>query len=420
MRAALCLAILTSVLRSQSLEDQISKIAKDLQSRLVECRRDIHMHPELSNNEVRTGKLVTEKLRALGLEEVKPNIAGNGVTALIKGGKPGPVVAWRADMDALPIDESNFPAPYKSTVKGVKHACGHDAHTTIALGIAETLNQVKDQLPGTVKFVFQPAEEGVPNVPEYGARLMIKEGVLENPKPQAIFAFHVASSVPVGKIAYTDNAASSASSTVNITIKGKRAHGAYPYQGIDAVAIASQCVLALQTIHSRRIDTKEPSVLTLGTIHGGDRRNVIAESIQITGTLRTFSETITDQYEKQIRQTLKGCTSGMGGSFDFNLKRGNIPMLNSPELNKAAIPVIEKVLGPNTTLAQGPGLFGEDFSAYQRVVPGSMFFLGTANVAKGITASVHTAEFDIDEDALSIGVNTGSKILLDYLIRNSK
>jgi amidohydrolase len=185
-------------------------------------------------------------------------------------------------------------------------------------------------------------------------------------------------------------------------------------------ANASQCILALQTIHSRRVDTKEPSVLTLGTINGGDRRNVIAETINITGTLRTFSEAITDQYEKQIRQTLEGCTSAMGATFDFNLKRGNIPMLNSPALNQAAIPVIEKALGPNTVIAQGPGLFGEDFSAFQRVIPGSMFFLGTANPAKGITAGVHTAEFDIDEDALSIGVNTGSRILLDYLTRNAK
>jgi len=420
MRAVLCLALCAATLPAQTLEDQIAKIAKDLQPRLVECRRDIHMHPELSNQEVRTGKLITEKLRALGLEDIKSNIAGNGVTAILKGGKPGPIVGWRADMDALPIDETNFNVPYKSTVKGVKHACGHDAHTTIALGIAETLNQVKAQIPGTIKFLFQPAEEGVAGVADYGAKLMIKQGALENPRPEAIFAFHVAGNVPVGKIAYTDNAASSASSTVNITFKGKRAHGAYPYQGIDAVAVASQCILALQTIHSRRIDTADPSVLTLGTIHGGDRRNVIAESIAVTGTLRTFSEAVTDKYETLIKQTLDGCTSAMSATYDFNLKRGNIPMLNSPALNQAAIPVIEKILGPKSAIASTPGMFSEDFSAYQRVIPGSMFFLGTANAAKGITAGVHTAEFDIDEDALSIGVNTGSRILLDYLTRNAK
>ncbi len=420
MRALLFFAALATILPAQTLDDKIAQIAKSLQPLLVECRRDIHMHPELSNNEVRTGKLIVEKLRALGLEDIKPNIAGNGVTALLKGAKPGPVVAWRADMDALPIDESTFAAPYKSTVKGVKHACGHDAHTTISLGIAETLNQLKSEIPGTIKFIFQPAEEGVSGVTDYGARLMIKEGALENPKPNAIFAFHVASNVPTGKIAYTDNAASSASTGINITFKGRRAHGAYPYQGIDAVAVASQCILALQTIHSRRIDTVNPSVFTLGTIHGGDRRNVIAETISLTGTLRTFSESITDQYEKMIRQTLDGCTSAMNASYELGFKRGNLPMLNSPALNKAALPVIDKALGPNAALSQGPGLYGEDFSAYQRVIPGTMFFLGISNPAKGITAGLHTAEFDIDEDALSIGVHAGSKILLDYLTRNAQ
>jgi len=420
MRAVCLLAILAATVPAQTLDDQIAQIAKSLQPLLVECRRDIHMHPELSNNEVRTGKLIVEKLRALGLEDIKPNVAGNGVTALIKGAKPGPVVAWRADMDALPIDESSFNAPYKSTVKGVKHACGHDAHTTIGLGIAETLNQLKSEIPGTIKFIFQPAEEGVAGVTDYGARLMIKEGALENPKPNAIFAFHVASNVPVGKIAYTDNAASSASTGINITFKGRRAHGAYPYQGIDAVAVASQCILALQTIHSRRIDTVNPSVFTLGTIHGGDRRNVIAENVTLTGTLRTFSEAITDQYEAMIKQTLNGCTSAMNASYVLDFKRGNLPMLNSPALNKAAAAVIEKNLGTNSALAQPPGLFGEDFSAYQRVIPGTMLFLGIANPAKGITAGLHTAEFDIDEDALSIGVHAGSKILLNYLTGNAK
>ena len=420
MRSVLCFLCCAVFVAAQSLEDQIAKIAKDLQPRLVECRRDIHMHPELSNQEVRTGKLITERLRALGLNDIKPNIAGHGVTALIKGGKPGPTVAWRADMDALPIDESDFNAPYKSTVKGVKHACGHDAHTTIALGIAETLNRVKDQLPGTVKFLFQPAEEGVAGVPDYGARLMIKEGALENPKPDAIYAFHVTNGAPTGKLNYTDNAASAAGASIAITFKGKRAHGAYPYQGIDAVAVASQCILALQTIHSRRIDPANASVFSLGTIHGGDRRNVIAETVSLTGTVRTFSEDVTNQYEALIKQTLDGCTSAMNASYELTFKRGNLPMLNNPALNKSAIAALERTLGPNTVTATAPGLFGEDFSAYQRVIPGAMLMLGIANPAKGITAGVHTAEFDIDEDALSIGVNAGSQILLEYLIRNAK
>ncbi len=420
MRAVLCLVLLVPIAFAQSLEERITSISKSMQARLVECRRDIHMHPELSNQEVRTGKLIAERLRTLGLDDVKTNIAGNGVTAVLKGGKPGPVVAWRADMDALPIDESSFDVPYKSTVKGVKHACGHDAHTTIGLGIAEALSQVRSELPGSVKFVFQPAEEGVQNAEEWGAKLMIKQGALENPAPAAIYAFHVAPNLPVGKIGYTDNAASSSSASIRISFKGKRAHGAYPYQGIDAVAVASQCILALQTIHSRRIDTLDPSVFTLGTIQGGERRNVIAENVTVAGSVRTLSDKVLDDYETKIKQTLDGCTSAMGAAYTLDYKRFYPAMMNSPALNSAAVPVIEGVLGAKNALQIGPGLFGEDFSFYQRVVPGVMFMLGVGNAAKGITAPVHTANFDLDEDALSIGVNTGARILVDYLIRNAK
>lgn len=409
-----------ALLPAQSLDDQIAAIAMKMQSRLVECRRDIHMHPELSNQEVRTGKLVAERLRALGMDEVRTNVAGNGVVALLKGGKPGPTVAWRADMDALPIDESGMDIAYKSTVKGVKHACGHDAHTTIALGIAEALLQIRDQIPGSVKFLFQPAEEGGGAGPDAGAKLMIKEGALENPKPSAIFAFHVAGNLPIGTISYTDNAASASSAGVSIHFKGKRAHGAYPYQGIDAVAVASQCIVALQTIHSRRVDTLDPSVFSLGTIKGGDRRNVIAESVTVTGTVRTFSDKVMDEYEAKIRQTLDGCTTAMAAAYDLDYKRGYPAMRNDPALNKAALPVLQRILGAANAKQQGPGMFGEDFSLYQRAIPGTMFILGTSNPAKGISAGVHTAEFDIDEDVLSLGVRTGASILLDYLNRNAK
>lgn len=417
MKAASLLALLALPLAAQTLEERIAAIAKQIEPTLIECRRDLHMHPELSNQEVRTGKFVAERLRALGFDEVKPNVAGHGVVALLKGGKPGPVVAWRADMDALPIDESNFNVPYKSTVKGVKHACGHDAHTAMGLGIAETLMKIKADLPGTVKFLFQPAEEGVAGVTDYGARLMIKEGVLDNPKPQSIFAFHVSSMLNAGEIGYTDDAASSFSGTVTITIKGKRSHGAYPYQGIDAVAVASQCILALQTIHSRRIDSTKPSVLSLGTIHGGDRRNVIAEQVKVVGTLRTFSDEVADEYEAKIKQTLDGCTEGMGAGYEFALKRGNSPMMNSAALNRFGEPVLEAVLGAGKVKRLAPGLFGEDFSQYQKLIPGTMFFLGVANQAKGITAPVHTAEFDLDESSLAIGVRAGASLLVNYLTK---
>ncbi len=412
--------MLVALLPAQSLEDQIAAIASKMQSRLVECRRDIHMHPELSNQEVRTGKLVAERLRALGMDEVRSNVAGNGVVAVLRGGKPGTTVAWRADMDALPIDESSMDVVYKSTVKGVKHACGHDAHTTIGLGIAEALLQIREQIPGTVKFLFQPAEEGSGGAAIAGAKLMIQEGALENPAPAAIFAFHVAGNLPIGTINYTDNAASAAGATVRIHFKGKRAHGAYPYQGIDAVAVASQCIIALQTIHSRRIDTLDPSVFSLGTIQGGDRRNVIAEAVNVTGTVRTFSDKVMDEYEAKIRQTLEGCTTAMGATYELGFRRGNLAMINNPALNQAALPVLQKILGAAHVKQQGAGMFSEDFSLYQRAIPGTMFALGVSNPAKGITANVHTAEFDIDEDALSLGVRAGASIVLDYLNRNAK
>ncbi len=420
MKAASLLAVAAAALQAQSLEERIAVIAKQIEPTVIECRRDLHMHPELSNQEVRTGKFVAERLRALGLDDVKPNVAGHGVVALLKGGKPGPVVAWRADMDALPIDESNFNVPYKSTVKGVKHACGHDAHTAMGLGIAETLMKVKAEVPGTVKFLFQPAEEGVAGVADYGARLMIKEGVLESPKPEAIFAFHVSSVLNAGEIGYTDDAASSFSGGVSITFKGKRAHGAYPYQGIDAVAVASQCILALQTIHSRRVDATKPSVLSLGTIHGGDRRNVIAEQVKVTGTLRTFSDEVADEYETKIKQTLDGCTQGMGASYEFELKRGNSPMMNSPALNRFGQPVLEAVMGAGKVKRLAPGLFGEDFSQYQKAIPGTMFFLGIANPAKGITGALHTADFDLDESAMAPGVRAGASLLVNYLMKGAQ
>jgi amidohydrolase len=373
------------------------------------------MHPELSNQEERTGRVVAERLRALGLEEIKTGWAGHGVTALLRGGKPGPVVAWRADMDALPIDESDQSMSYRSRTKGVKHACGHDAHMAIALGVAEALVKVKSDLPGTVKFVFQPAEEGVPGVAAWGAKRMIAEGALDNPKPAAIFAYHVGGMLEVGTIGVAEEAMSSAVAPVEIEIKGKRAHGAYPYQGIDAVAVASQCVLALQTIHSRQINAVDPSVFTLGTIKGGERRNVLAETVRLTGGVRAYSDAAIDLYEAKIRRTLDGCTGAMGATYAMTMQRDYSPVMNSPTLNAQARPVLEKVFGANHISALRPGMWGEDFSLYQRLMPGIMLLLGTGNKSKGITAGLHTKDFDIDEAALVLGVEAGARMLVRYL-----
>ncbi len=398
----------------------ISRLTEQMTPWLVECRRDLHMHPELSNQEERTGKLIVERLRALGYTEIRSGVAGHGVVAVLRGGKPGPVVAWRADMDALPIDESSFDVPYKSTVKGVKHACGHDAHTSIALGLAELMMKMKADVPGTVVFLFQPAEEGGLKAPIWGARLMIQEGALSNPRPAAIFALHVTTTQPVGTVSYAENAASAASDKAVITIIGKRAHGAYPYQGVDAVAVASQCISALQAIRSRRIAPQQAALFSIGTIHGGDRRNVIAERVSLEGTVRTFDADVRKSYANMIRQTLDGCTSAMGASYELDYREGYASMQNDPALLRQALPGLGRLLGNGKVLAEPPIMASEDFSYFQREVNGVMFWLGVRNEAKGIVAPVHTAQFDIDEDALGVGVKVGATVMMDYLERNAK
>lgn len=420
MKAVWCFGIFVLSGWAQTREARVAELVSAMRERLVECRRDLHMHPELSNHEVRTGKMIAERLRAAGYTDIKTNVAGNGVVAVIVGAKPGPVIAWRADMDALPIDESAMAMPYKSTVKGVKHACGHDAHVTIALGMAEALMKMRAELPGTVKFIFQPAEEGAQDAAVWGAKLMIAEGVMKNPAPEAIFAFHMSAGLEVGKLAWTENAASAASDTVNIKIIGKRSHGAYPYQGIDAVAVASQCILALQTIHSRRIDTSDPSVLSLGTIHGGDRRNIIAETVEMTGTVRTYSEKTQNDYERFMKQTLEGCTGGMGATYTLDYRRGYPSMQNDPALARRVLPAIERVVGAANVATRGPGMTGEDFSYFQNLIPGVMFGLGASNTAKGISGGGHTAEFDIDEESLVVGVRSGVGIVFEYLDKGAK
>ncbi|MBA2732107.1 MAG: amidohydrolase, partial [Acidobacteria bacterium] len=260
-------------------ERRIAQAAETLRPQLIAQRRDFHMHPELSNREERTSRIVAERLRALGLTDVKTGVGKYGVTALLVGAKPGATIAVRADMDALPIQEVND-VPYKSQVAGVKHACGHDAHTTVGLGVAEVLSKMRGEISGTIKFIFQPAEEGAPAGEEGGAKLMIKEGAMDNPRPSAIFGLHTLPSIEAGQIAYHSGAAMAASDRFFITIKGKSSHGAQPHTGVDAVVIAAESVMALQTIHSRRIDPQEALVITIGQIQGGRRYNIIADEVK--------------------------------------------------------------------------------------------------------------------------------------------
>lgn len=401
-------------LDSSPREQQIAKAAESLRSQLVAQRRDFHMHPELSNREERTSRIVAERLRALGLEDVKTGVGKYGVTALLKGTKPGPVVAVRADMDALPIQEVND-VPYKSQVPNVKHACGHDAHTTIELGVAEILSRMRGEIKGTIKFIFQPAEEGAPAGEEGGAALMIKEGALENPRPQAIFGLHVMPVVEVGQIIYNSGPAMASSDHFVITIHGKKVHGAYPHDGVDAVVVAAECVTALQTIRSRRIDTTEPLVITVGIIQGGNRFNIIADEVKLEGTVRTLSEEVRKRAQSLMRETLDGITKAYGATFDMEYAEGAAVTYNEPSLVEETLPTIRRIVGDQNVVTRKPQMGAEDFSYFQKVVPGFYYFLGVGNRARGITAQIHTPEFDLDEESLVIGVKVMSNILLDYL-----
>ncbi|PYJ07526.1 MAG: amidohydrolase, partial [Verrucomicrobia bacterium] len=396
---------------------QVARAAEALRPRLIATRRDLHQHPELSNREERTAHVVAEHLRALGLEEIKTNVAHHGVVALLKGAQPGPVVAVRADMDALPINET-IDVPYKSLVPGVKHACGHDAHTTVALGTAEVLRQLRDQLHGTVKFLFQPAEEGAPDGEEGGAALMIKEGALDNPRPLAIFGLHCTPEVEAGRIGYRAGPAQASADGFSITIRGKMVHAATPHKGIDTIVVAAECITALQSIKSRRIDSFEPIIITIGTIHGGTRQNILADEVKMEGTVRTLSEEVRNRVEQLMRDTLAGVTAAYGATFDFQYLRGTMVVYNDPKLVGEALPSIRRAVGQTNVFEVPKRMGAEDFCFYQQVVPGFFLRLGSGSKAKGITAEGHTPEFDIDEECLVTGVKVMSTVVLDFLDRH--
>lgn len=424
----LLLALLTPILPQSSLsnharvdsarDQRIAQAAENLRPQLIAQRRDFHMHPELSNREERTSRIVAERLRALGLEDVKTGVGKYGVTALLKGGKPGAVVAVRADMDALPLQETND-VPYKSQVAGVKHACGHDAHTTVGLGVAEVLSKMRGEISGTIKFIFQPAEEGAPAGEEGGARLMVKEGAMENPRPSAIFGLHTLPSIEAGQIAYHSGPAMASSDRFFITIHGKSSHGAQPHTGIDAVVIAAECVTALQTIRSRRIDPQEPLVISIGMIQGGRRNNIIADEVKMEGTMRTLNEDVRQRAQALMKETLANITAAYGATFDLKFEENAAVTFNEPRLVEETLPTIRRITGDKNVVAIKPFMPAEDFSYFQKVVPGFYYFLGVGNRAKGITASWHTADFDIDEESLVVGVKVMSNVLLDYLDRHA-
>jgi amidohydrolase len=420
-------AILPFASANQDRDSALREEVEAMFSRLVETRSDFHMNPELSNQEERTGKVIAQRLRELGLE-VQPGVAGHGVVALLKGGKPGPVVAVRADMDALPIQEKRD-VPYRSKVANVMHACGHDVHMTVALGVAELLSKHRAEIPGTVKFLFQPAEESLPAdyKGDWGAKRMIREGALKDPRPAAIFGLHSSVSslvdgkpLEVGKLEYSEPIASANSDRFVITIRGKMAHAASPEDGVDAIVVASDAVLQLQTIRSRRVAAQEPVVVSIGMLNAGSRENILAETAELRGTVRTFSDQVQDEVIRMMHQTLKGITESYGATYELNYRKGYPSIKNDPALIRQMLPTMHRIVGAKNIRVGEPGMGGEDFSYYSREIPAFFYRLGVANEAKKITAGGHTPDFDADMESLKVGVEVMSAMVWDYLEQSSR
>jgi amidohydrolase len=414
-RTALLVLVAALTLGAQDRRQRVAQAAEAIREALIAQRRDFHMHPELSNREERTSRVIAERLRRLGLDEVRTGVSRYGVVALLKGARPGPVVALRADMDALPIEET-LDVPYRSRNPGVKHACGHDVHMTVALGVAEVLSRLRGEFPGAVKFLFQPAEEGAPEGEESGAAQMIREGALENPRPSAIFAFHVDPMLEVGKIGYVAGPALASSDTFRIRVVGQRVHAAWPHQGIDPIVVAAECILALQTVRSRRLDPVEPMVLSVGSIRGGNRSNILADEVVLEGTLRTHNEAVRERAMALVREIVSGVAAAHGARAEVSWSPRSIPVTaNDRELTLACLPSLKRTLGDANVVEARPVMGAEDFSFYQRQIPGVMFWLGVGNASRGIRAALHTPEFDVDEESITVGVKAMANLLLDYL-----
>jgi amidohydrolase len=392
----------------------IRAAAERISPAVVAVRRDLHAHPELSNREERTGRLVAERLRALGLE-VRHPVAKTGVVGILRGGQPGPVVALRADIDALPIDETSD-LPFRSQVKGVMHACGHDAHTAILLGAAEVLSGLKTRLPGTVVFLFQPAEEGAPEGEEGGASLMVKEGALDDPKVEAVFGLHVGSWVSAGQAGWSDGPIFASSDTFTIEVEGKTVHGAQPHMGLDPIPVAAEIVQALQLVVSRQIDGRQPRVLTIGRIQGGTRFNIVADRVTMDGTIRTHDAAVRAEIKARMARTVKGVAEAHGTTATLRfLDEGNPPTVNDAALATAvAVPALRRVFGAGAVRLE-PQMVAEDFPSFGQKAPYFYFILGTRNDAKGIASVNHTAAFDVDEDALPLGVRAMATLAWDFL-----
>ncbi|HXB45961.1 MAG TPA: amidohydrolase [Puia sp.] len=411
--------------QTKSLQKKIDAAADKIEPQTISWRRDFHEHPELSNREFRTAKIIAEFLRTLGLE-VTEGVGKTGVVAILHGAKPGPVVALRADMDALPVTErvnvpfaSKVTSTYNGQQVGVMHACGHDTHVAILMSVAEILTSIKSDLKGTVKFIFQPAEEGAPIGEEGGAELMIKEGVLENPKVDVIFGLHINSQTEVGKISYRPGGTMAGVNDVRIIVKGKSAHGAAPWSSVDPIVVSAEIINNLQTIVSRNVNiTQNPAVVTIGSINGGNRSNIIPEKVEMMGTIRTLSPEDEKMVVERVKEIAIKTAESAGATAEVTAPySSHYPVTyNDPALTEKMLPTLQNTAGINNVMLKPPVTGAEDFSFFEQKVPGLFFFLG--GMPKGAdplkAPSHHTPDFYVDESGLKLGVRTLCALVVDY------
>lgn len=432
----LCLAICISVMPdknacAQSNVQLVAAAAAKVEPKVIAWRRDIHAHPELGNRETRTAELVAKHLRSLGIE-VKTQVGITGVVGILKGGQPGPVVALRADMDGLPVEEKNdlpFASKVKTIYNGqetpVMHACGHDAHVAILMGVAEILSGMRKDLKGTVKFIFQPAEEGAPKGEEGGAELMVKEAVLTNPAVDVIFGLHMKSSVPAGTITYRPGGMFAAVGDMKITVNGKPSHGAYPWLSIDPIVVSAQIINNLQTIVSRNVKlTDNAAVITIGSIHGGNRSNIIPEKVEMLGTVRTLSEADEKFVFERIRQVVEKTAEAAGTTAILELPyASHYPVtFNNEALTAAMLPTLQRAAGKENVLLVNAEMGAEDFSFFAQKVPGLYFYLGGMPVGKdpALAGPHHTPSFFLDESGFTTGIKALANLTLDYMEMHKK
>lgn len=422
-----CFCLLVSICTPSLAVDmsrEIDAATAKLMPKLIEWRRHLHQYPELSNREVKTAKYVEDHLRKLGIE-VRAGVAKTGVVGILKGSQPGPVIGLRADMDALPVTERNsLPflskerAEFNGQQVGVMHACGHDTHVAMLMGTAELLAGMKDKIKGTVVFIFQPAEEGAPAGEEGGAPLMIKEGVMDNPKIDAIFGIHVNSQTEIGKIKYKSGAAMASSDWFQIKVKGRQTHGAYPWLGTDPIAVATQIYTGLQMIVARQSDLpKAPVVITIGRINAGIRENIIPEELVMAGTIRTLDSAMQKDVHEKIRQTATKIAESMGATAEVSIDTKTLVTYNTPELVKKMLPSLQKAAGAENVLETEWVTGAEDFSFFGQKAPAFFFMVGGMPKGKNVkdAAPHHTPDFMLDDSRLDVGVKSFANIVFDYV-----